>query len=187
MRDRSLTYVVHRGVLAVSCALLAVIVSGCDIGRWEIKDDKQGRIIRLDRWFGGLAVVDGTRLVAIKDSQAVAAAKTWPEKSLPNLGQRKAYLRTAWRADRMYYQFSFTPAPDEEIAKKLAELTVSLSDTSGFDVVEIPIALHRMTKIVDAEGKEHSRVVNSSVALDYEDYLRAHLWDVGWKWSAGTK
>ena len=41
---------------------------GCDLQRYELKEDKQGRLVRLDKWTGGFLVLDGSILVEPREA-----------------------------------------------------------------------------------------------------------------------
>ena len=48
----------------VMIILLSGILIGCR-GRYEIKEDKRGRMVRLDKWTGKIAILDDDRLVPV--------------------------------------------------------------------------------------------------------------------------
>jgi hypothetical protein len=48
-------------------------LSGCGDGRYELKEDGTGRLVRLDRWLGGVAVLEGNTLVELLDPGTLAS------------------------------------------------------------------------------------------------------------------
>jgi len=46
--------------------LVLFMLTGCDVGRYEIKEDKSGRTIRLDKWTGEITIIAGDRLVTFR-------------------------------------------------------------------------------------------------------------------------
>jgi len=55
----------HRGWPKFAFVVLLLgVVFGCD-GRYEIKEDKEGRIIRLDKWLGGITILEEGKLIPV--------------------------------------------------------------------------------------------------------------------------
>src|SRR3989442_4128100 len=141
---------------------LVFVLAACDIGRWEVKEDKTGRVLKVDRWFGDVFVADGERFVRVKNPEALAAAaepRRWPDVKLGTIAKDfTASLKTSWRRGQLYYQFQIAPALEPPADKGLLSFTVELYDGGGFQLMSIPVPFSGMTKIVDDNGKATSRL-----------------------------
>lgn len=166
---------------------LIVALAGCDIGRWELKEDKQGRLFRLDKWFGGVLVIEGDKFVKVKSPDSIAAAaepKNWPEITLTGLGQAKASLRTSWRNGLLHYRFEAAPAPE---TKTPTRLSIKLYDKGGFALLEIPIGT--VSERPPGTVRPSAFGESSSTAFSYDEYRLAKSWVIHhtFKLSSGTE
>jgi hypothetical protein len=170
-----------KAVLLIS---LLLSLGACDIGRWQLMDDRSGRILRLDRWRGEVAVVNGDRLTALKEPAPIAVAakaKSWRELELPALGHSKASLTTSWRRDELHYRFSLRPPPAiTNDGKTVDQVILEFHDDGGFELFAVIVPLKRMAALVDNKGDVVAREMNSSLPLNYEEYELASRWQVAW-------
>ncbi len=174
--------------------ILISLTAGCKGERYEMKEDKQGRIIRLDRRTGEVTVLEGDSLIHIispKDLGALSEAKSWPIEILSQLGGILANLKTSWRKGQLYYLYSVSPASEK--AKDIKEFnevfnrdrlgdhyfTVYLYK-GGFNMMELRVPLVSMTSIVDAEGITTKLERDGAISLSVENYQAARTWDVTW-------
>lgn len=185
--------------------LVALAVVGCDddtrqrlglsSGRYELKQDKDGRTIRLDRTTGEMAVLQGDVLVAVKTPEVQAAdraavaqlgtAYRWPPIELPNLGKgTTAYLSTLWRDNQLLYQFAVSASdamrPIFSKAVPLEHFSIEFADKDGFEVLEIPIPLKSLTQSVDEHDKPTLYTRNAAVECSRDNYQLAVSWNVSW-------
>lgn len=101
-------------------AVFAVTLSGCEKKeRYAIEQGKDGRVYRLDRQTGEMAVVVGEKLIGMntperqknekQSESALAQEKNWPDENIPEPYNLNCKLKTSWREGRMYYIFSVYP------------------------------------------------------------------------------
>ena len=174
--------------------VLISLTAGCKGERYEMKEDRQGRIIRLDRRTGEVTVLEGDSLIHIispKDLEALSEAKSWPIETLSQLGGIIANLKTSWRKGQLYYLYSVSPGSEKaEDIKEFNEVfkrgrlgdhyfTVNLYK-GGFNMMELRVPLVSMTSIVDVEGKTTKLERNGAVSLSVENYQASRTWDVTW-------
>ena len=148
-----------------------------------MKEDKEGRTVRIDHWTGDVTIIAGDRMIKAKTQQeqeaeekkqaasvaALAAPKYFPPITL-GLGGGMATLETSWRNGTMFYQFSLTPVSKRvEQARNLYTNSICLMfyDTAGFKIKQITIRLSSMTGNVDDAGK-----VNGLSMDDSDDNVR---------------
>lgn len=182
---RKLTNTCVVGVLAI------ISLSSCDQNRYEIKEDKAGRMVRLDRRTGEITVLEGDKLVKLKDPDAqrmentlverLASPKVWPEVELPQLDKSKVTLKTLWRNGHLHYQFSLAPEPKPVRERAIVSFTVAFMDASGFKTLEIDLPLQRLTRIVNDKSETTSMDLDDSVPCSQDQYERSLAWTVRWR------
>ena len=174
--------------------VLISLTAGCKGERYEMKEDRQGRIIRLDRRTGEVTVLEGDSLIQIispKDLEKLSEAKSWPTETISQLGGIKANLKTSWRKGQLYYLYSVSPASEKAInIKEFNEIFKRgrLGDhyftmylyKGGFNMMELRVPLVSMTSLVDVEGKTTKLERNGAISLSVENYQAARTWDVTW-------
>lgn len=84
-------------------------------GGYDMKQDDKGRTVRINKITGEVSVIEGDKLVKLKDEKALQAeqeakrklgdAKVWPAVALPIAGGANAKLVTKWSDGVFYYQF----------------------------------------------------------------------------------
>lgn len=172
-----------------SGVLIAQLALGCDVVPYEIHEDKFGRQVRLNRWTGEIAVVQGETIIKLGRSVTYSGPMTqqWAVLNLAQLGDVTGTLRTAWHDGRLRYEFSLTPE-----SKKLRDastqgfgvgksFTVLFTDSFGIAVVQDEVALPTMSRIVDNKGNPTGLSYNGQVACSYADYLLIGGWSVLWR------
>lgn len=107
-------------MLSVIAALLSILLLGCEKKeRYTIEQGKDGRVYRLDRETGEMAVVTGDKLIGISTPEQqksekkfevdLAQEKEWPIHVIPTPHNLSCRLKTSWREGKMYYIFSVHP------------------------------------------------------------------------------
>jgi hypothetical protein len=95
-------------------AVFALVASCDNKGNYELSKDSEGRVIRMDKRTGEIAVISGGQLVPIKTEEEVRKEKNerlarleikknWTSIDVPQLGVRTT-LATAWRDGMTLYQ-----------------------------------------------------------------------------------
>ena len=176
-----------RTVVKLVLTVLMVYFSlACEVAPYEIHEDKLGRHIRLNRWTGAIAIVEGDTVIELGRSVTYAGplSREWPPLTLTQLGDVNATLKTAWHDGRVRFQFSLSPE-----SKKLKEartesfgvgksFTVMLTDLFGIAVVQDDVPFTSMSRIVDEKGATTGLSYTSQVACSYTDYLLVAGWNV---------
>jgi hypothetical protein len=113
-------------VLSVIIAILFILLLGCEKKeRYSIEQGKDGRVYRLDRETGEMAVVTGEKLIGISTPEKqinekkyeadLAQEKNWPDRLLPAPYNLSCGLKTSWREGKMYYIFSVSPVKQTSV------------------------------------------------------------------------
>lgn len=169
--------------------IFAILFIGCDkfdVNKYEIEQDKAGRIIRLNKQTGGIAILIDKKWVKIKNPEEsttegeditfLQKPKSWSVIEIPsgkNLNL-KASLLTAWRNDKLLYQFKIEP-----FAKDIYGISINFYDEYGFKIMKEDI--RDLSNMVDENGKPIGLNSNSSIMCSIEDYKHSADWDVSWK------
>ena len=175
-------------------AVTALALIGCDVGRYELKEDKSGRTIRLDKWTGEITIIAGDRLIKVKTTQeqeserilasSLAQPKRWNAIEIPQLEGAKATLVTSWRDNVLEYQFSIRPIGDKLVsARRLnirARFMALLYDDNSFRILAIELPLSELASVVDDKGKVMSWDGEGSIPSTGEQYRRAVGWNLKW-------
>lgn len=179
--------------MTIAATLIAAV--GCT-DRYEIAQDKEGRTVRLDKRTGEVAVLTDGRLVVAKSEQQLAAEnqekgnkdrtlsepKMWPAQDFKNIGVDTGTLYTAWRDGMLRYQLQLTPIPkgfDQSYSP--SPLTLKLSDSAGFVVVEVEFKRADLLHVVDDQGKRYALSANASVRCSRENYESLTSWSLSWR------
>jgi len=114
-------------------------------------------------------------------------AKTWRVIDLPQLDGISVYLSTSWFDGKLYYKFTVLPGEKAEKAKENAaerdKFTILFYDKGGFKLLEIPVHLRSLTRIVDDDGKTISCHMNDAVECTSALYRKFKDWNVFWNFS----
>ncbi|MGH9683533.1 MAG: hypothetical protein ACRD4S_07975 [Candidatus Acidiferrales bacterium] len=174
--------------------LLVLSVCSCG-GRYELKQDKDGRTIRIDKWTGDISIIEGDKVIQPESAQdeqtkkkaqlALSNAKTWPLITLPQLGGATGSLKTSWQDGSLRYQFTVLPETSDIIRARShvfsgASFTLLFFDTQNFKVEEIEIAVSKMSQTVDDGGKPILLEANDSVLCSEDTYRSISSWNLSW-------
>ncbi len=175
---------------------LAALFGGCLRNeQYDLITSQSGRIYRLNKNSGEVSLVEGTKITKLLEpieseltkeaAKLLTEAKTWPMKSLPQLDTLEVSLTTRWREGNMYYIFYVSPynkrlsdAHDSYLSSK--NFTIKLMDADGFVLIDVPITLSSMTRVVDETGKPKGLQMNDHVSCSSEMYLALDHWSSSW-------
>ncbi len=193
--------------LLAGCVIgLSLILSlnGCDADRYEIKQDHEGRTIRLDKRTGEIAILKKDTLIVVKtpeenkaEAEILLQPKDWGEIPAKQLGDFKVNLITSWRKMLPHYIFFISPAQEElkNVTTKesfmraygfkgdvLKPLLVDLEDKYGFKLcsIEIPFKGGGLTRMIDDEGRIARLEANGVFLCSREDYSNVSSWALRW-------
>jgi hypothetical protein len=111
-------------ITSIAIAIIAFSLSACDqigIGsRYELSKDSKGRTLRLDKRTGEMVVIDGDRIISLRDArederkereaaEQVGKFKYWPVMQLENF-RAEVGLTTVWRDGHVLYAVEFRPS-----------------------------------------------------------------------------
>ena len=109
--------------------------------------------------------------------RGLAIAKTWPPTEL--LFGGRAILKTSWRRDMLYYQFSVTPITEDFLQRFRSRkdshshegnFSLDLEDGAGFKLGGFEINLGKMTRIVNEKGEVVSVEIKDSTWFARDAY-----------------
>lgn len=130
----------HGGVAPRLALVLLLAAAAPACGRYEVRGDGQGRIVRLDRLTGAMDYLQGTRFVRIqnpgdnkRDVEELARVRDWG--ALVYEGKYTLRLKTAFRNERLYYQTGIVPVPPANVFN----FRVALLDPDSFQVASISL------------------------------------------------
>jgi hypothetical protein len=185
-----------RGVLSLLVLLIFFLTTSCS--RYEVKQDKDGRTIRLDHWTGDVTILIGDTLFKMKTPEeqkaqeetekkktaALNTPRVMPSISIPQLGSVSANLRTVWRDGTLNYQFTITPVSkvlrDARTNGYARSFTLIFYDDQGFKIKSLDIRLNSMSQTVDESGKPLWLNIDDSDFCTAENYERIRSWNVLW-------
>ena len=185
----------------LACALAWCLSLGCSGDRYELKQDT-GRLVRLDKRTGQVAVVGADSLVRLKDASGppspaarredslLASPKKWPRDSIPQIGVDSALLVTAYWGDMIHYRIDLTPVPggmDEALASAgqfQSLFDLFLQDGGGLSVVDAGISRDEIRRVIKPDGTCCQGLgIQGTFAATKDDYRRVKRWTLGWSFA----
>ena len=142
--------------------------------RYQLEQDSLGRMFRLDKQTGEVAVLENGRLVPIitpTEAATLAAPKDWSIVASGDIGVESAYLRTRWSEGFMDYQLSFGPVPQNWEDETDRTFTVVLRNTFGSVVISVPLSHSDLYTLVEESGQETGLLAGGRVACSPRQYL----------------
>src|SRR4030042_3386630 len=153
------------------------------VGCYEMKQDDKGRTVKINKITGAVSVIDGDKIVKLKDEDDIKAetkklgeSKIWPVLPLPIVGSANAILKTKWSDGKIYYQFFV----DKNLRGKgnyYATLNIQLYDSYAFLIEEIPVPVSSMTGRLGADGKTiESEEFKDQKPMSEDEYKKIKEW-----------
>ena len=182
-------------ILVITFLLLSQSCSPDDL--YEVKEDESGRMIRLNKRTGEVAIIGSDALRILKSTDEIEAEaeaerlteaalrepKRWPPQEVKQIGVDTATLITSWRDGKLYYQLVLRPVPkkyEENRFKDGISFFVGLVDGAGFTIKEIRIPLAEFSNTLGADGEIVSIKVNTSISCSKNDYTMMEAWSPEW-------
>lgn len=172
-------------------ALSLLLLSGCS--RYDMREDKQGRMIRVDRLTGEVTIVEGDKIIKAKTPEEQAAEKRKLDElarprylnsvSLPAIGGGIATIALSWREGRMYYRFQVMPVSKQVQAARgrfQTEFHILLYDGDGFQIDKIVVHTIDLTGNVDDNGRLDMLSSEGVEPVSEDDFRRITDWNVSW-------
>jgi hypothetical protein len=177
-------------------ALFFSALIGCSRNEeYDLITSQSGRIYRLNKNSGEISLVDGTKITKLPEpiqsemsresAKLLVELRSWPKRSLPQLDSLQVSLKTRWRDGILYYIFFASPhnkrlreAHDSYPTSK--NFTLKLMDAHGFVLIDIPMTLSSMSKVVNEMGQAEGLQMNDHVTCSSEMCLALDQWSLSW-------
>lgn len=184
--------------LLLSLAVVAICSCGCS--RYEVKEDKEGRTVRVDRWTGDMVLVAGNTMTKLKSPEelekdeqeakkraaTLAVPRMMPPIAIPQLGNGvTAHTRMMWRDGVLHFQLSIRPLSKtlrsaRDLPYRSSSFTLAFYDDQAFKVKSIDVRLASMAETVDDSGQGMSLDIDDSTICDADEYQRISSWNIFW-------
>jgi hypothetical protein len=169
--------------------LMLVALCACDRGeRYGVEQGKDGRVYRIDKKTGEMAVVSGEKVISLntpemrKDEGTLAEAKFWGQTTIPPPHSLQLSLASSWREGLMHYRLKVTPySQGEKLQKGNNSIDIVMTDKGGFHLLTIPVLLNRLSFISDEKGEKVGFEMSSSVECSAEKYKAFTGWTPMWR------
>lgn len=166
--------------------VLVLILGACH----EIREDKNGRTIKVNKITGEVLIIDGNKIVKpktnediIKDAEVLKnleSIKTWDSIQVLIGPNPNATLKTKWSDGFMYYQL-FIDNNLRGLGGNNAGFTVEVSDQSGFQIDNFIVPLSTIIANLGADNKTIvSMEYKGKQALTSEAYKKISGWNIMW-------
>lgn len=164
-----------------------VIILPIIVGCYEMKQDDKGRTVKINRITGEVSVIDGDKIVKLKDENDIKAETKklgephkWLTIPLPVASGINASLITKWSDGNIYYQFFV----DKNLRGKgnyYATFTILLQDSNAFLIEDISLPVSSMTGMLGADGKAiNSMQFKGQRPMSEDKYKQITEWKVEW-------
>jgi hypothetical protein len=186
----------HCGPTLIIVAL-SLAMGQCGGDRYELKQDKAGRTVRLDKKTGEVAVVYDDRLVKVRSPEEQQAEhdsiesaslkfrspKFWPVQSIAQLGVVKAELQTMWIDGNLKYRLYMSPPPKNfskmsTWSAKLFELR--FNDPYLFVLIKKDLYASEFSRTVDVAGKAVGISTDGDITCSQETYKSLGTFELLW-------
>ena len=157
------------------------------INCYDVKQDKDGRTIKINRLTGQTFIIEGDKLIKVKDESDIIAAANrtleahdWGNSNVSVAGGFNTSLSTKWVGGKMLYIFK----TDRNLRDKFnsASLLIHLYDGDNFRICQIEVPVYGMTGIV---GNGTTDILSMTYQGEYDlsekQYLEISHWDCGWR------
>lgn len=173
--------------------VLGLLTACSPPARFETVATSDGRLYRLDRWFGGMALVNDSQLVAVRpfataqarfradNPFAIEAPKTWPIDSIPQIGARAVTLVSRCRNGYFDYKLTVEPVPQRYPGSTGEPFALHLLDGAGFTLTSQALGVTSFSRRVDDAGKPVALLTEGRLPLALEDCLFVASWNVSWR------
>ena len=192
-----------QAIIKISAALMiAVILTGCDSGQYQIVTGSDGSLYRFNKKTGELSMImEDKKVMRLSEAQKSDVLKTAEENPLDKpvnwkesrfaAKNLKARLETVWRENKLCYKFSVYPYRSLEkiFAKKKQDyiysvmkpgFNIELIDRNGFMVKEIKVNLWTMAKVEGDGQKEKELTINSQIDCTKQSYRSIGGYSIKW-------
>jgi hypothetical protein len=171
---------------------MLIVVAAAFLGwmfRYELRQDTDGSMVRMNRFTGEVAKLVGAQLVIAQPPRQANHAPTglhrWDAIHIPSLGDLQIQTSTAWRDGAMLHIQQVTPYGDlvEKAIQDLssaATLTVMFEDEHGFELASIDFPVRGATRLVDPKTGYSGLERKGSVNMTYETYSTIRSVNVRW-------
>jgi hypothetical protein len=138
------------------------------------------------------STVQGTKATSPKPSEtptppSVLGPNAFPDQEISALGNAKASLSIEWREGQLLYQFSISTSAILRAAISRSSvfapryITLSLSDGSGFQLVNLPLKLHELVgSVPETGGPAWLFSAKGAIPCTRERYLDITNWEISW-------
>lgn len=165
---------------------LTFTLMGCS-GRYELQKDNQGRTIRVDKWFGDIALLKDNKLIELSkpnESYKDSATKEWPKIQLRgNYKDHELSVSTKWSNQNIAYVLTVEPSFSNWpslIKNPYHSFKIHFLDKAGFIVRKIEVPLSSMTNILNENGKSNGYQVSELLPMTLPEYLKIDSWNIEW-------
>lgn len=175
---------------SIAVALLLFVALSCQRDRYEIKEDKLGRTIRLDKKTGEIMILDGNKLVKVKKEdelrvvlkQNLAEPKYWPATHIPQIGVERATLVTILRSGHLQYVLHISPVPKEWYNPELPlhRFTLIFYDKYNFRLLVEKLYAYEFGPLVDDQSKQVGLYAEGKITCSRETYESLATWNFAW-------
>ncbi|MBS1857470.1 MAG: hypothetical protein JST11_19030 [Acidobacteria bacterium] len=171
-------------------AVLALAAFFAWMCRYELKEEKSGNVVRLDRFTGEVATVSGSTLTIAAQSEPErkappTKARAWEKITVPDLGDIGVNVTTGWRDKMMLYRADVTPYGGKlkaamEATYRTGRIVLLFEDSDGFELATEEISLKDVTRITDGKGGYVGIQKKGSTSLSLDSYNAIQHINVSW-------
>jgi hypothetical protein len=172
-------------VWSVTVLMLSVLFA-CDRGdRYGVEQGKDGRVYRIDKKTGEMAVVSGEKVMSLpemsKDEVLLAKAISWRQKIIPPPYNLQLAFVSSWREGFMHYRLEVSPYSQvEKYRKDQNFIGIMMIDNGGFHLLTIRVLLNQMTALNNEKGERVALEKDGKIECSVETYKAFSDWKTGW-------
>ena len=180
------------GAMVSILVLLALACTSND--QFEFRQDRSGRIFRLNKRTGDIVRVDADSVQQddVGGRSATASAtrgggsglvirKNWPLQSLPQIGVNMMVLTTEYYRGRLQYSLFMDPTPSGFPGAAASPFTLVFEDGKGLIVARLDLSRDDFTTALDNHARRSGINAAGFAPMTPEDYSRLTRYRLEWR------
>ena len=178
-----------------------VSLSGCDIQPFEAVQTKNGNTLILNKITGGTHRITNRGMLELNEISTASQKKATQPRTMRTLdlpdSNINVGLKFRYLEGKLLYIVDLSKKSDgkkgnketitkwnDVIEKNKKEyknkLTIELTDDYGFTILELPVSLSSMTRIIGLSGEVNSYSHQGKKSISYPVYQIIENWNIGW-------
>jgi hypothetical protein len=183
--------------LFTGIVMFSILLSSCGGDRFELKEDKHGRTVRLDKRTGEVVLIEDDQMIAIKtpaqlEKERELERKKYESHSKPisrdtlNIPQAQidsAFLTTKWVENELIYRLTIMPIPEQYTQYNGISdpYIINFIDSTGFEITQRNVSKSDFHRLTDSTGVASAIQTEGKIECSAREYMSIFKWSLSWR------